>query len=781
MAELPHLILPRAEVELERRKRPGFGTSTPREHAKHSQKVTKAVEEALESHAQLRTTIVDPELIVRVRVAHVVPEDQWVRAGLVVLGHEGDDSVILFSSDTELQEFRVRLGAYAEGVPTGKKHPQYDSLIGAIEELRPLEPRDRIGAALREEGFDNPESFNLESLFTLDVELWEVGSQPDRAAQVNRLELEIAGFGGELADRYIGTSFTALRVIGNGAVVQWLLTLPLVRSIDLPPLPDIHVARLLEATVENVGVVEPPEAGAPMIAIIDSGINSAHPILLAVVAERICVPASLGLNDEFGHGSKVGGIAAYGNIRECLESGEFQPLARLASGKVVNDAGNFDDHRLVPSQMDEIVRSLHGAGCRIFNISLGDRRSIYADGKVGLWTAVLDLLARDLNILFVVACGNYEHVPANGNPEDHLLGYPHYVVTAESRILEPATAANALTVGAIAHSVAVREPMTGDVGLRPIANVGEPAPFTRSGPGVGGAIKPELCDDGGNMVYDGMTQNVLSQPETEILTVYHRYLERLFTTVRGTSYAAPLVAHKAAVVLRAFPTASANLIRALLTNSARIPEAARTRLQVIDDEAVTRVCGYGIPDPILATTSDTNRVVLYADAQIGMDRFFVYEVPIPVAFTNTKGNRQIRVTLAFDPPTRHTRAAYLGVEMSFRLVRGKTLEDVIEHFRKRNVETEGPQAELEGSFNCKFDVGPQARGRGTLQSATFTMKRNPAADYGEVYYLVVRCERQWHSDEFDMQRFAVVVELMHAADIQLYERVRERLEVRVRG
>ena len=244
---------------------------------------------------------------------------------------------------------------------------------------------------------------------------------------------------------------------------------------------------------------------------------------------------------------------------------------------------------------------------------------------------------------------------------------------------------------------------------------------------------------------------------------------------------APLVSHKAAVVLRAFPNASANLIRALLTNSASIPAAARNLLQVIDDEAVTRVCGYGIPDPILAATSDTNRVVLYADAQIGMDRFFVYEVPIPDAFANTTGTRQIRVTLAFDPPTRHTRSTYLGVDMSFRLVRGKTLEDVIEHFRKRDLETEGPHAEIEDAFNCKFDCGPQARERGTLQSATFKMKRNPAADYGDVYYLVVRCERQWHPDEYDLQRFAVVVELMHTADIQLYERVRERLEVRVRG
>jgi len=780
MAELPHLILPRAEVELERRKKPGFGTSTSRRPAEHSERVRLAVEEALESHARLRTTTVDPELIVRVRVSHAVPEEQWERAGLAVLGHDGNDSVILFSSDTQLQEFRVRLAAYGEGVPAGQKNPQYDSLVGAIEELRGLEPRDRIGPALRAEGFLSSESFDSESTFRLDVELWEVGtSRDDRARQVAQLDTEIGERGGELADRYIGISFSAIRVIGNGDIVRWLLTLPIVRTIDRPPESDRHAAHLLEGNIADIGDVQPPEEGAPLIGIIDSGVNRGHPILQEVVATQISAPTSLGVNDEYGHGSRVGAIGAYGNVRECLERRDFQPQARLASGKIVNDDGNFDERRLVPSQIDEVVRALHAAGCRIFNISLGDRQSSYSGGKVGLWTAVVDLLARELDILFVISCGNYEHAPRDGNPEDHLTGYPKYLATSESRILEPAPAANALTVGAIAHSAAVRERRTGDVGLRPIAAVGEPAPFTRCGPGVGGSIKPELCDDGGNIVYDGLTQAVLSQPEVEVFTVHHRYLERLFTTVRGTSYAAPLVSHKASIVLGAFPGASANLIRALLVNSAGIPQEAVDKLRSIDNDAVTRICGYGIPDPIVATTSDTNRVVLYADAQIGLDKFYVYEVPIPGIFATTKGDRRVRVTLAFDPPTRHTRASYLGVEMSFRLVRGRTLDQVIEHFRKRNVESEGRHAELEATYNCKFDVGPQVRERGTLQSATFTMKRNPL-DYGEIYYLVVRCERQWHPSEYDLQRFAVVVELMHTADIPLYERVRERLEVRLR-
>ena len=283
------------------------------------------------------------------------------------------------------------------------------------------------------------------------------------------------------------------------------------------------------------------------------------------------------------------------------------------------------------------------------------------------------------------------------------------------------------------------------------------------------------------MLYDGAVQGLVRSPESEIFTTHHRYLERLFTTAFGTSYAAPLVTHKAALVLQAFPTASANLLRALLAGSAEVPEPSRLRLQGLPAERVNSVCGYGIANPTVATTSDTNRVVLYADAEIGMDRFFVYEVPIPTEYAETKGERQIRVTLAYDAPTRHSRAAYLGIEMSFRLVRGKPLEWVREHYRKRNKDQEGAHPELEGRYDCSFDFGPTAREKGTLQRATFVMKNNPAPEYGETYFLVVRCERQWFQDEFAMQRFALVVELSHTEDVRLYARVRERLNVRVRA
>jgi hypothetical protein len=193
------------------------------------------------------------------------------------------------------------------------------------------------------------------------------------------------------------------------------------------------------------------------------------------------------------------------------------------------------------------------------------------------------------------------------------------------------------------------------------------------------------------------------------------------------------------------------------------------------------VCGYGIANVEMAATSDANRVVLYAESEMKMDHFFVYEVPIPKEYAETKGRRYISVTLAFDPPTRHSRAAYLGVEMSFRLLRGRSLEWVREHYRKRNTELEGKAAGLDGRYDCSFDLGPTIREKGSLQRGVFTMTNNPAPEYSDTYHLVVRCEKQWFPDEYAKQRFAVVVELAHTEDVRLYERVSQRVNVRLRA
>jgi len=778
MPELSHLPLPRAQVDLERRKRQGFGNPPTRDVGEQSVRVRQAVDVALETHRQLRVRYVNPALILRVRTSGVVSEEEWIRAGLTVLGHDENNALVLFDREADLAAFQTRLDAYAAGPQPGRQNPAYNALIASIDEFGPLRPEDRIGSGLREEGFDRLDSFAEDRNFVLDVELWDFAPQREREAHAFQLANTIAERGGVVTDQYIGITFTALRVNAPGTLIRYLLEEPVVRVVDLPPEVDLDVATLLETTIEDLGVIEPPDDDAPVVGVLDTGINNGHPLLERVVMARTSEPETLGVNDVYGHGTRVAGIVAYGDVRDCIENGVFEPVARIASGKVVNDLGNLDDRKLIASQVNEVVRRLHGIGCRIFNLSLGDIHAQYRGAKVGQWTAILDELARELDVLFIVSAGNYTHVPVN-HTEEHHTDYPAYLLAGRNRIYEPATAANALSVGAVAHAAAVRNNGDGFVATRPIADVGEPAPFTCVGPGVNRGIKPELCDDGGNKLYDGVIQGLIPMPESEIITTHHEYVNRLFTTGVGTSYAAPLVAHKAAQVLQAFPDASANLLRALLASSAEIPEPSLRRLQGTPPEIISHVCGYGIANPLIASTSDTNRVVLFADTEIEMDRFFVYEVPIPREFADTKGKRRIRVTLAFDPPTRHSRSDYLGVEMSFRLVRGKALDWIIEHYRKRT-EDEGTYPSLGGKYDCPFDIGATIRERGTLQRGTFEMTKNPAEEYGATYYLVVRCERQWFPDDVP-QRFAVVVELTHSQDIALYERIQERVAVRVRA
>src|SRR5690348_14245465 len=126
MPELPHLILPRAEVELERRKKPGYGQRITKDVPQQTERVRLAVDEALAVHARIRANIADPALIVRVRTSGLVSEEEWTRAGLDVLGHDANDAVVLFSSDAELTEFRRRLAAYAAGIPEGQVNPSYN-------------------------------------------------------------------------------------------------------------------------------------------------------------------------------------------------------------------------------------------------------------------------------------------------------------------------------------------------------------------------------------------------------------------------------------------------------------------------------------------------------------------------------------------------------------------------------------------------------------------------------------------------------------------------------
>lgn len=354
--------------------------------------------------------------------------------------------------------------------------------------------------------------------------------------------------------------------------------------------------------------------------------------------------------------------------------------------------------------------------------------------------------------------------------ENILKEYPAYLLGPASRLLDPATAAIALTVGSVTHANGLESEDEELVGVRPICGADQPSPFTRAGPGIRGMIKPDLVDYGGNAVWDGPTKSIVNggkKSSAGVWTFHHEPVDRLFRSRSGTSFSAPIVAHKAAIILEQYPDAPANMIRSLLALSGEVTEPTAKALLPFGAQAPLMLCGNGIANVDNAVGSDDSRVVFYANDEIEPDHFAVFELPVPSVFQTTKGTREIKIALAFDPPVRRTRADYLGLTMGWRLIRGTSQKDVFDKFRKWE-KAEGEPPEFPPKYQCTTAPGPQLREKGTLQCASFTAQRN-MSEYGDIYYVAVWCRRRWAPASIKSQRFSIAAQLRHSAGIELYQ------------
>lgn len=776
MPQLDHLQLVRLPETLPRRKT-GFPGPTPQRGGGYGRRVRTEVEAAIEAQIRNRPAqFVDPSLILRVRMNGLLLEEDWAALGLTLLSTDEDRNIVLFSSAGDLAALMQRLDAFDGPIPEGQVGRRYEGFVSRIESVGTLASRDRIGVRFREAGFTEAEDLQDDHVYIVDIEFWDFGGRAARERKANEIEAFITAENGEVYDIYIGPSITLLRVSALGRVLRPLMSVPEVAYIDLPPVPDLEAADLVLMELPNAPEIQPADAEAPVIGVLDSGLNE-HPFLDGSIAGLTAFPASLGTADIWGHGTRVAGVAVFGDLRALTPGQPLRPAARLVSAKVVQDNGDFHERRTLPSQMKEAITKLRvDYDCRIFVLSLGDIRARNEPGRVGPWAATLDELARELDILIFVSAGN--RCPRAGTVvEQGVTEYPDYLLEPANRLCEPAGAANVITVGSLSNGTGLAANHARDTHVQPITNALEPSPFSRVGPGAGGVRKPDFVDVGGTMVFDAPSASLQSAPqlpEAGIVTLNHDFIRQLLTSGRGTSYAAPMLANKAAHLLRRFPLASSNLIRALLVGAAELPDSAERLLAPLGIDAKEKICGNGMVDTLRAAYSDDHRVVLYAQERLAINQFAIYRVPIPGEF-QTNGRRTIRVSLAFDPPVRRTRAEYIGTKMNFRLLRGCEVEEVFEHFRARGTE-EGDPPNIPTRFKCGLEPGPKRRDGNTLQTAAQSYVRDTIA-YGDEYYLVVRCIGGWAEEQEVEQNFAVAVELEHQSEIQLYARVQQRVRV----
>jgi hypothetical protein len=770
----PHLPLEREVPVTEKRTRPGPRPVAPDDPAAHARGLKARVQDALQqTDGDLGGF--DERRLFRFEVAKGFnPDDlRHLSADIELVSQEADTVVVAFVSKAALESFEARLALMAQGDAVS-----YKQVIYALQGIDGWSAEDRTGWALRKEGMPAGEPF------LLDLELWPVDARPaERDALWDAFRAWLAENGIEALDGVRQPGLLLQRVRCTRAQAERLLRHRDVRTVDLPPRYGLDL-RVLTTDIQNIPRVPSPKEGAPGIVVLDSGLATGHPLLAPAVGDAESFLPGHGPDDEHGHGTHVAGLALYGDVQEALESGAFVPELRLFSGRIL-DRNNENETGFVENQVAEAVRYFHGQyGCRVFNLSFGDRNKPYLGGHVRGLALTLDTLSRDLGVLFVVSAGNVSG--------DQLTGlawkddYPGYLSSEDWTLIDPATALNALTVGSIARfdrsHASGRHPT--DPSEVPLARRGQPSPFTRHGPSVGGAVKPEVVAYGGNWALNtrGGANYLVTQGLGEVSTNVGFAGGNLLAADAGTSFAAPQVAQLAARMLVERPDAPPELLRALLLAHANVPESTRDLIPRPD--MCRSVAGYGQIDSLALFRSLEKDVSLVAIENITNKRHHFYEILVPKDFLSSgRRDREISIALAYTPAVRSTRVAYKATRMDFKLVAGPDIEHVSRMFSRAT-----DKDDHENIPELKTpDCSAQVRGKGTVQKATWRFRQingRSILKTKRLFVVVTRNDNPWgevlsHTEE----PYVLVVCLRDRANerARLYTQIRGQLRVRQAG
>lgn len=749
---------------------------------------------------------VDPRLILVFDLSGPVDAEEFRRAGMRVLDGSDRRFVVAFADDPALAVFHERLHEMQAGPREGQKTEPYAAFFDGIESLRTLSAEDRIADAL----VHRIDRAAPSDVLRLDIECWHPDDSDIATAWMRDLGAAIEAAGGRVADRYVHDAAGLLlaRVYVAAGVVSQLAELDFVARIDVLPTPSLTLPQLFASDLAEMPPIPSPVGAAPIVGVVDSGVRSAHPLLAGVVVTADAIGTGIDEGeDQHGHGTMVAALLAHGPIDAALNrQPPVPPLCRIVSARVLDADNEFPQEDLWERDLADAITWCVEQGASIINLSLGDARSVLRAHRQLAGAAVIDDLARRYGVTIVTCTGNvapmdYLHEIGDGTA----LTYPAWLLAAEhARLIDPASAMLALTVGGITEAAAATGLSANESVVRvPMGKPGWPSPFSRVGPGIAGSVKPELVERGGTL---GIESGRLVDTDAELGVISAgAAADRLLAFDIGTSFAAPLVTRIAAAVKARFPDFSANQVRSLVLASAVTPtfgdelEAERPSDR---SDAVHRLLGYGRPNMARATESTSHRVVLVAEDAIPIDGVHIYELPTPDSFRRSGGRRGIDIALAYDPRTRARRLDYLSSRMEFHLVRGLPLDEVVTSFARldpdedldleslavdENENEEGAEkagnsapAPLTltqlGSKVSKLVPASTVRSRGANQlgRVTFAHRFDPARH--EPMHLVVRNVNRW-DDTTEHQPYALTVAMWRTdSHDELYAELEARLE-----
>lgn len=654
--------------------------------------------------------------------------------------------IILWVSHKARREFLGRFELYSND-PT-----RYRGLVANIEDVRNAFLDDMWSS------FGEPE-FEKETWWTLLLDRTEY--KPDIAKETfNALEIK-ASFDsvlniGDVVSLQVRATWQQLGVLLRTKV-------PLV-EIRRPQFLERSVAELSEGEqaeyVNNLSKrIIAAESGAPAVCHLDSGVLASHNLLsTSLDAEDAYSVDGLGFRDDIGHGTKMAAIALLGaDIDELMVGTQEVRLShRLESVKVISDkrsARSSKDAARVTMEAVARPEVERPKRSRVFCMPVSLKEHEAPPGEPSLWSASLDALAvgRDndpdpnplttqhvfqgppnpsASRLLIVSAGNVDTFSSSDyDPGSYLESCD------EAWVEDPGQAWNVLTVGAFtertepSHSPEV-------CGLQPVAPKGGLSPHSRTSVGFAQQwpIKPEICLEGGNLLYDASTGgSVTAHPSIEITTASSRNNSQL-DSANATSAATAQAARLAAMVMARYPEYWPETVRGLLVHEAQWTQAMTKDLTDAKSKKakaeLLRRFGWGVPSETRVLSSDHHSVTMIIQDEFEpLNNEFkfsgvrLHRLPWPTrVLQDLAGERvKVRVTLSYfiEPSIRRrgwaNRYAYAshGLHFEMQSPEEATLNAFCERVRIAKDAQDNPTGRRDTS-DVDWLIGKRQRNRGSL-------------------------------------------------------------------
>lgn len=430
-----------------------------------------------------------------------------------------------------------------------------------------------------------------------------------------------------------------------------------------------------------------PDNTVAKVCVIDSGIQENHRLIqpaIDSINSRSYVDDSPSTADyvrQSGHGTKVAGAILYPFF--IPKNGQIKLESIIQNARILDNNSRIVTSRFEPKLMEQIISDYPDT--RIFNLSVAED-SAYIGTHMPSLAASLDKLVHEKDILFIIAAGNLYLSSADAtNPgiTEHLAAgknYPTYLDEPQSKVANPGVSYFGITVGSIAKE------NFEDADYKSLAGTNYISPFSRTGLGMWGCMKPDVVEFGGDLVKNKLSVELITNestsPELVNSTLYGA--SSVGKDSFGTSFSTPKVSYIASKLQTEHPTETAQMYRALIIQSARLPEHCFHNPTLND----FRYYGYGVPDINRALNNSQSRITFIQDGKVGPKKADIYRLKIPEELRG-EGNEfriLVEVTLTFTAKTRLTRKGSHSYLSNWLEWQSSKYNESFNSFRNRTIE-----------------------------------------------------------------------------------------------